>query len=241
MRHLSLIAVLALMTTVACEPRDRDDLDETGTPEAALTPGEGVAEGDANDVQEFVHEALDTELTGVRLSELAATRASNSQVKQFAKEMVTVHKKSHADLLQASGGAVATHDTTLHEDQLETLHRMSDLRGQAFDRAYIEAVIDEHEKAEDKLERWASNDDSDARPDVTPGEPTNTGVQQWVNTTLPVVRQHLERAREIQKAVGGKVTDRIDNPPDVRIPDDDRPDQDPDPEDRPAPASPTRP
>lgn len=236
MRHVSFIAAIALLTTVACQPRDRDDYDD-GTPGVSEAPAQGAAEADREDVAEFVRTASVAELAEVRLGELASTRASNAQVKQFAKEMVATHRKSLSDLQQAVGSTTPP-DTALDTDHLETYHRLSDLKGAAFDRAYIEAMVDEHEKAEDAIERWA-DDDTDLRPG-TAGE-GNTGVEQWANTTLPVVRQHLERAREIQDALGGgKVTDRIDNPPDVRVPDrDDTPDQDPDPEDR-AP-SPTRP
>jgi putative membrane protein len=64
-------------------------------------------------------------------------------------------------------------------------NRLASLHGAEFDREYMNVMVDSHEWVEDLLERRAG---------------THERVTQWAAKTLPSVRAHRERAKEIRDA-----------------------------------------
>jgi putative membrane protein len=57
-----------------------------------------------------------------------------------------------------------------------------------FDREYMKAMVDEHEKAVDDVEAKAEKADNDH-------------VKEWAAKTLPTLKKHLEEARQIQESL----------------------------------------
>jgi putative membrane protein len=72
-----------------------------------------------------------------------------------------------------------------HQNKMEDLREKS---GQEFDKEYMSAVIDMHEKDIDKFE--------DMRDEVQDPE-----LQSWVENTLASMRQHLQEAEQIKEQV----------------------------------------
>jgi putative membrane protein len=73
------------------------------------------------------------------------------------------------------------------DDRHRDLHeRLSRLSGREFDREYIKAMVDAHQNTVERFERQAKGGD-------------DPEVKQFVSKTLPTVRQHLERAQQIQQ------------------------------------------
>ncbi|MDB6167658.1 MAG: hypothetical protein JWM88_522 [Verrucomicrobia bacterium] len=67
--------------------------------------------------------------------------------------------------------------------------RLASKSGADFDKAYLKAIIDEHEDAIKQFEKASKNNDDPA-------------VQSFAAKYLPTLRQHLTQAQELQKTLG---------------------------------------
>ena len=226
MRSASIWAVaLAATLAVACDNANRNNdttaaTDRTGAATADRTPGTpGTAGSDqsasrdpgsaatmarasnADNDREFVEKMGQVNLAEVKLGQLAGQRASNAQVKQFARRMVTDHEKANAELKQIASKMAVQIPAELDAKHQELYDRLSKLKGAEFDREYMKAMVDGHQEVAQELERHA---DSGARPGDrsvgTSGDATqaHASVKAWASKTLPDVRQHLEQAKQIE-------------------------------------------
>ena len=86
-----------------------------------------------------------------------------------------------------------------HRDLVEQL---SKLRGAAFDREYMNAMVPGHEEVAAKLRaKTGMPATPDARGSQSVGTSGARGDQltQWAAKSLPTVQHHLEEAKEIQQ------------------------------------------
>jgi putative membrane protein len=215
-------ALLTAFMTAACGGSQDTARDET-TP-GAQTGASATAGMNDNDRREFVQKAAIGNMAEVQLGKLALQKAQSAEVKKFAQMMVDEHTKALSELRQAAG------DVDVPEQVDEThrdLHdRLSRLQGREFDREYMNAMVEAHEETEDLLDDRADDVNrsgqtgmatpgaegtrpSGAATGTTAGERTATGtlerqdqeLNQWAARTLPAVRTHLERAKQIQERV----------------------------------------
>ena len=159
----------------------------TGTHAGSAT-GAG-AKGSAQD-RTFIMEAAAGGMAEVELGRLASQKASNSEVKQFGQMMVDDHTKANDQLMKIAQtkGLAAPH--ALKPQDQATQDRLSKLSGEAFDRAYMQHMVQDHKK-DVSLFRKQSTSASDAE------------VKQFASSTLPTLEKHLSRAQEIAQTVGG--------------------------------------
>lgn len=191
--HFALAACLA-MTTAACagdrEPDSGRPADTpVGTAGAKPAPADAPAPRAANSDSDFVGDMIADGQAEVDLGKMAQQKAASKQVKDFAAQMVRDHTKAGAELknvaAQAKVDLSGRHDMDHAKDVRE---RLSKLSGREFDREYMQAMIDDHEKAVDQIEDKAEGADSDH-------------VKQWAAKTLPTVKKHLEQAKQIHEAL----------------------------------------
>ena len=178
---------LALVATVAmaCGGSDtRNDRAASGG-----TAGAAGTAGSAGSAEEgFVKEQLADGDAEVALGRLAQERATSPQVKDFAKMMVADHQKAGEDLKQIASKHNIAPDPDKHDDHNDVRERLTKLTGAEFDREYMQAMVDDHQKAVNDVEGKAENSD-------------NPEVRQWASKALPTLRQHLERAKQIQESL----------------------------------------
>jgi putative membrane protein len=137
----------------------------------------------------FIEDQLQDGQAEIRLGQLASERASSPRVKEFAQMMVQDHTKAGNELREIVQQANLQLEQGDQEHQ-DLIERLSKLSGAEFDREYMEAMVNDHEDAVSELERRTDNE--------------NPQIRQYAANTLPVVRQHLERAQEIQKGLEGQ-------------------------------------
>ena len=172
------------VVSIACGDGNRNDT--ASTPPAAGTEGAAGTAGAANIDRDFIEDQLADGHAEVQLGQLVQQRAMRPEVKEFGQMIVRDHEKAGAELKQIA----SKHNVQIGEgekNEHNDLHeRLSKLKGAEFDREYIEAMVEEHEEAVNEVERQAENAD-------------NPEIRQWAQKTLPTLRQHLERAQQIQK------------------------------------------
>lgn len=125
----------------------------------------------------------------VELGQLAATRASNSDVRAFANRMVQDHSRAGDELLQLNARLGVS--SPAEEDSLfkQTFDRLSKLKGADFDKDYMNEMVEGHSKVADEFASYVGNG-------------TNQDLKAWATKTLPTVREHLQMARDIANKIG---------------------------------------
>ena len=203
----------ALALTTACTGREtrNGDTDEYRSSAESRSADDtvgtsGQTHGATADARYFAEKAGYAGNAEVKLGQLAAERAQSPAVKDFAQMMIRDHSKGGAELKQA----VSKHDVQmpagLDAEHQKLFDRLSQLRGAEFDREYMKAMVDGHEKVKSMLsdrtrsDRGAVSRNRATGTAGTPGESTqlDMAVNQWASKRLPTVEQHLLKAKEIR-------------------------------------------
>lgn len=119
------------------------------------------------------------------ISQQATTRATNAQVRTFAQDLARDHERISRDLdsLAARRGALFPVENK-HADDVADLAKKT---GNDYDEAYLEDIIDSHEDAIKLLEKASKSKDAE--------------VAAFATTYLPVIRDHLAKAKQLEKLV----------------------------------------
>ena len=138
----------------------------------------------------FVREAAIGGMTEVELGRLASDKASSADVKQFGQRMTDDHGKANDELKAWAQQKNVTLPTELDAKHKATRDRLSKLSGAAFDRAYMNEMVTDHQKDVAAF-RKASK---------TLHEPD---LKAWATKTLPTLQDHLKMARKTRGEVVG--------------------------------------
>ena len=132
----------------------------------------------------FLQKAARANAAEIKTSQAAQTRAVDPAVKAFADRMVDEHTANeHAlEALAKKRDVPVTADPD--PDQLMRIGNLQRLEGHAFDQAYVKTMIETHAAATGLFENAArAIDDAE--------------IRQFVDATLPVLREHAEAARSL--------------------------------------------
>lgn len=196
------IAALALMllALVACKKESTDGLPNTDTTGTAQSPSSstmdptttGATGGTSTTVSpadgEWVTKAGTAGMAEVQMGNLALQKAQSADVKAFAQRMVTDHSKANEELQQivtAKGLALPAQLDSEHQSGVDHL---SGLSGAEFDKAYMQHMVADHEKA---IGLFQTGSTSSQDPDI----------KAFAAKNLPVIQEHAKLAQE----VSGKV------------------------------------
>jgi putative membrane protein len=104
-------------------------------------------------------------------------------VQEFARRLEKEHTEANAQLLKIlnSQGIDVSRDM---EPYLSAAKYLESLQGEAFDRAYLEHTIKEHEEAVAHFTKEAN-------------EGRNPQLKAFASETLPSLKEHLQRARDL--------------------------------------------
>jgi putative membrane protein len=137
--------------------------------------------------KEFVEMAGSSGLAEVEMGELGVKKATNSQVKAFAKRVVADHTKANQELVTVSKGKgvqVPSSRSAMHKATVEKFQQQD--AGKSFDRDYMEQMIEDHKADVELFETAADN----AQLDID--------LRSYAKRTLPTLREHLTEAQTIQ-------------------------------------------
>lgn len=212
---LALTAALSMTLLTACNPGGDSGAEApagdtaaatdsaamgTGTAPDAMNPGAtlpgeagAMTEADALGMVMLVNEHE------IAASEQAREKKTSAPVREYADMMHTEHSanvekvralEASSGVSAGTGGMVAEMRTKKEAERT----RMAGLEGEEFERAYVGAMVQDHQEAltmlEQKLIPAAQND----------------AVRQHLQVTRDAVAKHLERARELQGQLGGGAT-----------------------------------
>lgn len=152
----------------------------SGAPASAEQEGAAVSKAD----QQFVTDAAADGLAEVRLGQLATQRAASDEVKQFGRRMVEDHTKTNNQLADIATQKGISIPTSLKPEHEELADRLRGLSGEAFDRAYMQNMVKDHDKAVSNFEKEAKTG-------------RDRDIRSFADSQLPVLRDHLEQARDL--------------------------------------------
>jgi putative membrane protein len=158
---------------------------------AANMRREGKAATVSSSDRKFAMTAAMGGMAEVEMSRLALNKSSSDAVKQYAQKMIDDHTTANAELMQIASAKGITLPTAPDAKTRAMMARMERLSGAEFDHHYIMmAGTKDHSKME-KLFRDESTRGRDA------------DLKAFAAKTLPVVRQHLQMARDLQGQMPG--------------------------------------
>lgn len=137
----------------------------------------------------FLNDAAPGGMAEVELGKLAVSKSSSAEVKAFAQKMIDDHTKAGDDLK-----ALATQKkVTLPPDVLpahkQLMEKLSKLSGADFDKEYVKAMVEAHEKdvaAFENVSKTAADAD----------------VKAFATKTLPTLKMHLEMIKAMAEKMG---------------------------------------
>ncbi len=124
----------------------------------------------------------------VELGRLAASKAQSADVKAFGQKMVEDHSKVIEDvkLLMVQKKVLLPPDVM--PTHIETMNKLSKLSGADFDKEYVKAMVEDHEKDVAEFENVSKT-------------ATDADVKAFAAKTLPTLKMHLEMI----KGIAGKM------------------------------------
>lgn len=153
-----------------------------------VTPLVAVAQGGASDDdKKFVEAALKGGMSEVDLGQMAAKSGNSDDVKQFGQMMVTDHTKLGDKMKTVAGDVGVTPPSMQSAGGLATKAKLEVLTGDAFDKAYISAMVKDHEDDLAAFKKEAMNG-------------TSPEVKSAAKQGAMVVQRHLTMIRKIAAA-----------------------------------------
>lgn len=152
-----------------------DDMNSGGM---ALEPSDG----------DFATKAAVGGMAEVELGQLALTKASNAQIKDFARMMVADHGKANEELKAIAKMKNISLPTALDEEHQKKMDELNKKMGNDFDKTYVSAMVDGHKKTL-KLMQDEAKDGKDA------------DLKAFALKTSPVVQSHLDMINKIQDSM----------------------------------------
>jgi putative membrane protein len=139
------------------------------------------------DDKKFLKDAALGGITEVELGNLAAQKASNADVKQFAQKMVDDHTKANDQLKQVATRNSIEVPAALDSKHQSRIDKLAKLSGEQFDKAYVKDQLKDHE-----------NDVREFQDEAQNGSDPN--VKAFATTTLPTLQEHLEMVKNLKKS-----------------------------------------
>lgn len=164
------------------------------SPSARSTPSQAPSLARAD--RRFLEDEVAHSLYEQQVAQLAATRATDPAVKEFASKLLQDHTAAHRELTQLAsqlGVELPTEPTRAMRREVE---KMSKKSGAEFDREFVRTVgVKDHQK---EIKRLQS-----ASKDLK-----NTELKAWADKTLPQLQQHLADAQKLPQAGSSSASTR---------------------------------
>ncbi len=185
----SLLALSTALFMASCNTSPSDNNDEGRD---TLTMEEYSAESMPmnNNVEmsdtAFIRQAGEGGLSEVTLAKLAKEKASDSQVKSFADQMLADHSKANDKLKAIANRKGYTVPTALPQDKQKVVDELSSKSGAEFDKAYVEQMVKDHENT---VSLFTSAE----------GLVEDSDLSGFVREMLPTLEQHLMHAKDLNQ------------------------------------------
>ena len=137
----------------------------------------------------FIKKAADGGMTEVELGRLAAEKGGSDEVKDFGNQMVKDHSKINDDLKEVAAKMNVTLPSGVSAQHHAMIEKMASMSGADFDKAYVAAMVTDHEKDIAEFEKADK-------------EVKNPALKKFIEDALPMMKDHLEEIKKFDQAKG---------------------------------------
>jgi putative membrane protein len=159
----------------------------------ALAVATASAPGAQSGDQAFVTKMGGVAMAEVELGTLARDKGSSRDVKGFGQRMIDDHSKAGRELKDIAQRKNLAWPTAMAPDAVALKGRLTQLSGAAFDRAYIDAMVNGHRDVLGVVKAHAQSG-GDAE------------VKAWATRASSSVQAHLTHAQDVQREIGKTAT-----------------------------------
>jgi putative membrane protein len=136
------------------------------------------------DASNFAVNAANGGMMEVELGKIAVSNASSPRVKAFGEMMVKDHTEANNNLKAIASSLNIALPDSVGNDMKKDIDQIKMKKGKAFDKAYVDMMVDDHKKDIAEFRKCA-DDCSDST------------VKSFAANTLPVLEKHLDSIQAI--------------------------------------------
>jgi putative membrane protein len=182
-------------TMVVAGLASADEGQKTATPQTTgVESGQGVETSEPmgqttikldDNAKKFIKEVSADNMAEIDVARLAQKKASDPQVKSLAERIISDHQQAGMGLQKIAAAGSVPMSKAVPDDAQKQKKDLEKLSGAAFDKKFVDMMVDDHKKEIDKFETAAN--------DVK-----NHDLEVWITDTLPKLRQHQMQAEDLQ-------------------------------------------
>lgn len=153
---------------------------------SATSQSQASAPQNTREEREMMEDLAHANLAEIETGRLALEKTQNTQVRQYAQQMIDEHTKALQELQQLGQKKQVKlpDDADFQHKAIATAMRL--LSGETFDKQYIRQIaLRDHRRTEDLLQKAQRSQDAD--------------IKAYAGKLLPVVQRHLSMARDLDQ------------------------------------------
>jgi putative membrane protein len=136
--------------------------------------------------EKFVKMSAESGMTEVKVAQLGAQKATRAEVKALAETMIKDHTALNTELQSLAGNKGAQLSSVIAPKGADTVKDLEKFSGEEFDKQFLEAMKDGHEKS---VKNFKDASENAKDPDV----------KAFASKNLPTIEGHLEHIKRLQK------------------------------------------
>ncbi|HEX2970649.1 MAG TPA: DUF4142 domain-containing protein [Bacteroidales bacterium] len=139
----------------------------------------------ASQDQTFSTAAAASNLAEIRFGQLALSKSTNDSILIFAGTMVTEHTKANKQLDSLAKRLNVSLPDSMDAAHITLYNKLSGMTNNAFDSAYIQSQVMDHQAAQTLMQTQISNG-------------KNMDLVEYANKNLPAINMHLQQALNLR-------------------------------------------
>ncbi len=137
----------------------------------------------------FLRDAAKDNAFEIEASKIAAQKATDPNVKQFAEKLASDHTQLSTDLSNLAGSkGVSVSSAQLEKGDMKKLDKLNKATGKDFDKLYVKDMVKDHKE---DIKAFKSEASKGKDPDV----------EKWASNHISALQQHLDMAQDLQKEI----------------------------------------
>ncbi len=135
------------------------------------------------DAVSFIKNGIEGGLTEIKASGLVITNSNNQRVIALAKMMIDDHTKAGDELKRIENDKGVNGDDSIYAEHQLKIDSLSKKTGNAFDKTYLQMMIQDHTGAIKLFTDASHNPDAE--------------ISKFASETLPIIQMHLDSANAV--------------------------------------------
>ena len=137
----------------------------------------------------FMKKAIAGNLSEIKVGELAQRKGATEGVRHFGEVLEQDHSKANQKAIAAASSMGVTPPSEPTPKEQRIYQHLASLSGAKFDKAFVKAMVKDHQHDIAKYTREA--------------KATNSPASNYAETVLPDLHKHLRIAESLQRSPGG--------------------------------------